>query len=263
MISSTTNKQVKFVHSLAKKTKVRRETGLFIVEGLRICGEISKERIDTLYLAESFSRLPESEPLTREVRRVEIVSDEVFQYMADTKSPQGVLALVKQHNCTLDDIWQAKGQKPVLLMILDTLQDPGNLGTIIRAGEGAGVTAVIMNETTADIYNPKVIRSTMGSVFRVPFVSVDDLPAALRWLKAKGVCLYAAHLDGKNNYDQEDYTNHIGFLIGNEAAGLSRSVSELADRYIKIPMLGSVESLNAAVAASVLMYEAARQRRQP
>ncbi len=261
MISSTTNKQVKFVHSLAKKARVRRESGLFLAEGLRICGEIPKNLIDTLYVSESFSRLPECRRLTDAVKRIETVTDEVFQYMADTRTPQGVLALVRQQHYTIEDIWQEKGGKPVLLMILDTLQDPGNLGTIIRAGEGAGVTAVIMNDETADIYNPKVIRSTMGSVFRVPFVYVKDLTAAMKWLQEKGVCLYAAHLDGKNNYDQEDYTSHSGFLIGNEAAGLSDSVSELADKYVRIPMLGSVESLNAAVAASVLMFEAARQRR--
>lgn len=261
MISSTANKQIKFVHSLAKKTRARRESGMFLVEGARICSEIPKDQIDTLYLAESFCKLPESKLLAAGLKRVETVTDEVFQYMADTKTPQGVLAVVRQQRCTMDDIWRIKQSGPALLMILDTLQDPGNLGTIIRAGEGAGVTAVIMNESTADIYNPKVIRSTMGSVFRVPFVYVEDLPDVLRQIKTKGICLYAAHLDGRNNYDCEDYTKDSGFLIGNEAAGLSPQVAELADYRVKIPMLGKVESLNAAVAASVLMFEAARQRR--
>lgn len=263
MISSTANRQVKFVRELARKARARREAGLFLAEGSRICAEIPAGRIDTLYLSESFSRSADAKPLLNSSKPPEIVTDEVFQFMSDTKNPQGILALVKQQNAGLNDLWPADQRRKALLLILETLQDPGNLGTIIRAGEGAGVTGVIMNDMTADIYNPKVIRSTMGSVFRVPFVYVEDLPAALAWLKQKGVCLYAAGPEGRNNYEQGDYTNHSGFLIGNEAAGLSEPVSKMADQYIRIPMLGKVESLNAAVAASVLMFEAARQRRLP
>lgn len=146
-------------------------------------------------------------------------------------------------------------------MILETIQDPGNLGTILRAGEGDGATGVVMNDTTVDIYSPKVIRSTMGSVCRVPFVCTGDLPAAVKTMKARGIRLYAAHLSGRNNYDKEDYTVDTGFFIGNEANGLSDETAGLADAYVKIPMKGKVESLNAAVASSVLMFEAARQRR--
>ena len=119
-----------------------------------------------------------------------------------------------------------------------------------------------MDDTTADIYNPKVIRSTMGSICRVPFVYTNDLSAALKSLKADGVRLYAAHLDGRNNYEKEDYTVDTGFLIGNEGNGLTDETAALADAFVKIPMMGKVESLNAAVAASVLMFETARQRRQ-
>ena len=118
-----------------------------------------------------------------------------------------------------------------------------------------------MNDTTADIYNPKVIRSTMGSVCRVPFVYTAGLPETLAKIKKRGVRLYAAHLSGRNNYEKEDYTVDTGFLIGNEANGLSDETAAMADTYVKIPMMGKVESLNAAVAASVLMFEAARQRR--
>lgn len=155
-----------------------------------------------------------------------------------------------------------KSRPPAQLVILETLQDPGNLGTILRAGEGAGITGVIMDRTTADIYNPKVIRSTMGSIYRVPFVYVDDLKGALKAAKGAGVRLYAAHLEGRRSYDEEDYRQSAGFLIGNEANGLSRETADMADCYVRIPMLGKVESLNAAVAASILMFEAARQRRQ-
>ena len=144
---------------------------------------------------------------------------------------------------------------------LERLQDPGNLGTIIRAGEGAGLTGVIMSGDTADIYNPKVIRSTMGSIFRVPFVYVEDLGNTIEKVKATGIKVYAAHLQGEHSYDREDYTHSSAFLIGNEANGLTQDVARHATHYIQIPMLGQLESLNAAVASSILMYELARQRR--
>lgn len=258
MITSSANGKVKQVMNLTKKAKVRRETGLFAAEGLRMFKELPRDRIESLFVSESFLKIPENKRLIGSLPYEE-VSDDVFKTMSDTTTPQGVLALVKQYSYTVNDILTQKG--PHLLMILDTIQDPGNLGTILRAGEGAGITGVIMNDTTADIYNPKVIRSTMGSICRVPFVYTKDLQGTLTEVKERGVRLYAAHLDGTNNYEKEDYTVDTGFLIGNEANGLSDETAAMADAYIKIPMLGKVESLNAAVAASVLMYEAARQRR--
>lgn len=263
MISSTTNKQVKYVNSLVKKAKARREEDLFVAEGLRMCSELPKDRIRALYISESFRRTPECAALTEGVRQVETVTDEVFRALSDTQTPQGILALVKQYHYTLEQVagTDSSVQGPAHLMILETLQDPGNLGTILRAGEGAGVTGILMDSHTADIYNPKVIRSTMGSVLRVPFAYTEDLPSALRYLKQKGIHLFAAHLKGEKSYDLEDYTGDIGFLIGNEANGLSDTIASMADTYVKIPMAGRVESLNAAVAASVLMFEAARQRR--
>ncbi|MDE7037602.1 MAG: RNA methyltransferase, partial [Lachnospiraceae bacterium] len=153
------------------------------------------------------------------------------------------------------------GERP-LVAVLDHLQDPGNLGTIFRAAEGAGVTGIVMDRECVDIYNPKTIRSTMGSVYRMPFCYVEDLPDAVREMKENGILTYAAHLEGRRDYDEEDYRRPCAFLIGNEGNGLTREVAQLADAYIRIPMKGQVESLNAAVAASVLMFEAARQRRK-
>lgn len=258
MITSSANAKIKQVMSLAKKAKARKESGLFVMEGLRSFKEIPKDRIDSIYVSEGFLK-EESHKALLAGRRYETVSDEVFRIMSDTQTPQGILALVKQYHYTVKELLAAKG--PAFFMILENIQDPGNLGTILRAGEGAGVTGILMNETTADIYNPKVIRSTMGSICRVPFAYTEDLGAALRELKAAGVRLYAAHLEGKNNYEKEDYTVDTGFLIGNEGNGLTKETTALADALIKIPMMGKVESLNAAVAASVLMFETARQRR--
>jgi len=258
MITSSANGKVKQVMNLIKKAKARNESGLFVAEGLRIFKEIPHEQIDSIFVSESFLKEEERKHLISGMK-YEVLTDEVFQVMSDTKTPQGILALVKQHAYTPEDLTRVPG--PAFLMILENIQDPGNLGTIIRAGEGAGITGVLMNSTTADIYNPKVIRSTMGSVFRVPFAYTDDLTDSILQLKKKGIKLYAAHLNGRNNYEKEDYTVDTGFLIGNEANGLTEDTARLADAYIKIPMMGSVESLNAAVAASVLMFETARQRR--
>lgn len=258
MISSTANAQVKMAANLVKKAKVRREQDLFVVEGARMCRELPWERVRRVYASESFLRQPEAEEILSG-HSYETVTDQVFSSMSDTRSPQGILALVEQYHYRLEDILGQGGNAH--LLILETLQDPGNLGTILRAGEGAGITGVIMNRETADIYNPKVIRSTMGSIYRVPFVYADDLQAAAGALRRAGVRLFAAHLKGENNYDKEDYTGSVGFLIGNEAMGLTDETAALADAYVKIPMAGQVESLNAAVAAAVLMFEAARQRR--
>ena len=147
-----------------------------------------------------------------------------------------------------------------LYLVLEDIQDPGNLGTMMRTGEGAGITAVIMNKTTVDIFNPKTIRATMGSIFRVPFVIVDDLEAFLPEMKKNNIRIFAAHLNGKNYYAGTSFQGKTAFLIGNEGNGLSKEITLLADEKIKIPMEGKLESLNAGVAGALLLYEAKRQR---
>jgi TrmH family RNA methyltransferase len=258
MITSSANARVKQVVNLVKKAKARDISGLFAAEGLRIFREIPPDRIDSIFVSESFLKEEAHKKLLMG-KKYEVVSEEAFKAMSDTRTPQGILALVRQYSSREEDLLAFPG--PAFLMVLENIQDPGNLGTILRAGEGAGVTGVLMGGNTADVYNPKVIRSTMGSVFRVPFVYTKDLTASLKVLKAGGVKLYAAHLDGRNNYEKEDYTVDTGFLVGNEANGLTDETAALADAYVQSPMKGSVESLNAAVAASVLMFETARQRR--
>ena len=152
-------------------------------------------------------------------------------------------------------------EKP-LLLILENIQDPGNLGTMLRSSEGAGVTGVILSKGSADVYNPKVIRSTMGSIFRMPFMYVDNLPAFVEKLSERGIKTYAAHLKGKRNYDKFDYTKPTAFLIGNEGNGLSKETADAASEYVLIPMKGQVESMNAATSAAILTFEASRQRRK-
>lgn len=255
-----TNKRVKELVVLNQKSRARREEGVFLVEGIKMFLEAPNERIREIYVSESFFA-------TEECRRkmdllgYETVPAEVFKKISDTKTPQGILCVVEQRELSVDKILKEKN--PTILLLED-LQDPGNLGTILRTGEGAAVTAVILSKGSVDIYNPKVIRSTMGSIYRVPFFYAEHLDTVIRKLQERNVTVYAAHLKGEKYYDEFDYTTPGGcaFLIGNEGNGLKDETAELADRYLKIPMAGKVESLNAAVASSILMYEAYRQKRK-
>lgn len=258
MITSTSNPQVKGLLQLQKKSKVRSERNAFVVEGIKMFLEAPKERVEKVYISESLYNKKQKE-LDLRGYSVELLSEKVFGYVSDTKTPQGILAVIRQKETKLSEM--VKSENP-FLMVLDNLQDPGNLGTIVRTAEGAGVTGIIMSRDTVDIYNPKTIRSTMGSVYRMPFLYAEDLPGLLDELKRYGIKSYAAHLGGKNDYDEEDYCSGCAFLIGNEGNGLRDEVSEKADVLVKIPMCGQVESLNAAIASSVLMFEAARQRRK-
>lgn len=255
MITSTNNSQVKDICQLQKKGKARNKEGVFIIEGPKMFEELPKEHLVKLYASETFA-----DGRTELLRgyTYEVVADSVFAQMSDTMTPQGILAVVRQFTYTLEDILHT--EKTPQLLILENIQDPGNLGTMIRTAEGAGTTGIIMTKGTVDIYNPKVIRSTMGSLYRMPFLYVDDLEPAIERLKQEGISLYAAHLKGEKSYHEPDYTRPTGFFIGNEANGLTPRTAELADCYIKIPMEGSLESLNAAVSAAILMYEAHRQR---
>ena len=259
MITSTSNARVKELVQLQKKSKVRNEQGVFLVEGVKMYQEIPQEQLVKVYVSETFADKQKEEiNRLKDRRKLEYLSDHVFQYVSDTKTPQGILCVVRQSTYCLEDILEAEDAH---LLVLDNLQDPGNLGTILRTAEGAGVTGIIISKESVDIYNPKVIRSTMGSIYRVPFVYVEDLKEAIAKVKAHGIFTYDAHLDGKNSYDKEDYTKKTAFLIGNEGNGLRKEIADLADTWIRIPMQGQVESLNAAIATSVLMFETARQRR--
>lgn len=257
MITSTSNAQVKHLLQLQKKSKARNEEKVFLVEGIRMFVEVPVERVEKVYVSETFYNKKKDE-INFADYKMEILSDTVFQYVSDTKTPQGILCVVKQKEYNWKKLLETKNPH---FMVLDNLQDPGNLGTIVRTAEGAGVDAVFMSKDTVDIYNPKVIRSTMGSIYRMPVVYVEDLIALLEAFKAKGIKSYAAHLEGKNSYDQESYETGTAILIGNEGNGLRDEVSEKADIWVRIPMEGQVESLNAAIAASILMFEVARQRR--
>ncbi len=256
MITSTANSRIKRIAALGQKAKLRREEDCFLVEGSKMFLEAPHEWVKEVYVSESFLKKC-SFCKELETFSYEVVSDEVFQKMSDTKTPQGILSVVKCPHYEMADL--LKKPNP-MLVILENLQDPGNLGTIFRTGEGAGVDGIIMTRETADLFNPKVIRATMGSVYRMPYLYVDDITACVEELKRKEIAVYAAHLQDSVGYDEPDYKKGTAFLIGNEGNGLKKETADCASQYIKIPMQGQVESLNAAIATSILMYEAARQR---
>ena len=257
MITSRSNPQVKRLLQLQKKRKARDEENVFVVEGLRMFVEVPKELVEKVYVSESFYNKKKHECDWEEFP-LEILSDDVFKYVSDTQTPQGVLCVVKRSRYEIESLLNIVNPH---FIVLDNVQDPGNLGTIVRTAEGAGVDAIFMSKDCVDIYNPKTIRSTMGSIYRMPFIYIEDIVSLLGEFKEKGIRSYAAHLDGKNSYDQENYQQGTAILIGNEGNGLRDEVSDKADTWVQIPMKGQVESLNAAVAASIMMFEVARQRR--
>lgn len=257
MITSSSNQQMKNITALVKKARARKEQGLFVVEGRRMYEEVPPEWLEKVYVSESFLKENAAAELLCG-REYEVVSDSVFKSVSDTQTPQGILCLVRMPHYELSEL--LNGEQTHLL-ILESVQDPGNLGTMLRTGEGAGITGVIMNQTTVDLFNPKTIRSTMGSIYRVPFYVTEDLSGTIAQVKQTGVRVYAAHLKGTLSYDAPCYCGRTAFLIGNEGNGLSDETADMADTYIRIPMEGRVESLNAAISAALLMYETNRQRR--
>lgn len=258
LIMSASNDRIKELKKLMKSSAARREKGLYVVEGIRMFREIPAEDIEAVYVACS-SKDRFSEYLSAGLIGVtSYVRDNVFAAVSGTDTPQGIMATVKIRSSGLKDILSA-GDSPFIL-IADRLQDPGNVGTIIRTAEAAGVTGIILSKDTVDLYNPKVVRSTMGSIFRMKICSVESVSEAVGELKKSGVTIYGAHLNGNNIYG-ETISSACAFLIGNEGKGLSDEVIGMADKLIRIPMEGQVESLNAATSTAVIAYEVLRQKK--
>ena len=276
IISSKDNKKIKYIRSLLEKGNIRKKNHQFVVEGIKLtdealeCGKVlevvcAKRLYDEINSSDlSGNRLlaENDKNITNYVKKgssLLVVSDTVFKSVSETKTPQGILAVVEMPDYGLLDkgfLEQAYTKNgKIKLLVLEDTADPGNLGTIMRTAEAAGVTGVIMGKGTVDIFNPKVVRSTMGSIFRLPFAYVEDLKETIKELKEQRISFYATHLKGKKSYKDIKYSDRSAILVGNEARGLSNEVADLADIYVIIPMQGKVESLNAAVAAALMMYE--------
>lgn len=276
IISSKDNKRIKYIRSLLEKGSIRKKNHSFVVEGIKLVDEaLEYGNVLDIIVSESLYEEIVSGDLSRNallsdngkhiIKQVKqgtsltVVSDAVFKSVSETITPQGILAVVDMPESGLleGDYLKKAYEKSgkIKLLVLEDTADPGNLGTIMRTAEAAGVTGVIMGKGTVDIFNPKVVRSTMGSIFRLPFSYVDDLKDIIIRLKRDGISFYATHLKGKESYRDISYSDKAGILIGNEARGLSDEIANLADTYVIIPMQGKVESLNAAVAAALMMYE--------
>ena len=276
IISSKDNKRIKYIRSLLEKGNIRKKNHQFVVEGIKLVDEaLEYGKVLEVVCAESLYNelisgdlsgnrlLAENDKnITNYVKKgssLLVVSDTVFKSMSETKTPQGILAVAEMPDYRLLDkgfLEQAYTKNgKIKLLVLEDTADPGNLGTIMRTAEAAGVTGVIMGKGTVDIFNPKVVRSTMGSIFRLPFAYAEDLKETIQKLKTQGISFYATHLKGKKSYKDIKYSDSSAILVGNEARGLSDEVADLADTYVLIPMQGKVESLNAAVAAALMMYE--------
>lgn len=254
MITSLSNPRVKEAAELVKKASARKERGLFVVEGRRFAGEIPPERLAAAYATPEFAESPEGAPLCERLG-AELVSPPVMAKMSDTKSLQGILALVRMENGG-SQAFRKEGP----LLALERIQDPGNLGTLFRTAEAAGAAGLILDRETADPYSPKALRSTMGAIFRMPFIMADSMQERLAEYKSQGYRLLAAHLAGQKNYDAADYDGKTIIMLGNEGNGLSQALADMADELVRIPMEGQAESLNVAVAGALLLYEARRQR---
>ncbi|MDD6207448.1 MAG: RNA methyltransferase [Clostridiales bacterium] len=258
MITSTSNQQIKDAVRLQKKAKERKDRGLFLVEGFKMVKEASAlGLVEKVYISEALDRKEESEQLRSvlEQEPYEWVSKEVFKTLSDTMTPQGILAVVKMPVYTLEELFTKQN-----LLFLEDVRDPGNVGTMVRTAEGASFGGVVLSKESADLFNPKVVRSTMGSIFRMPYIYVDSIPDAVLQAKEKGFHVYGTHLRGEHSYSKESYLGKTGIVIGNESRGMSGETAKAVSTLVKIPMGGSVESLNAAVAAAVMMYEVARQQ---
>lgn len=249
MITSKTNELIKHIKSLHQK-KYREEFGEYFVEGKKLVLEAIQEKVDVqkIIICEDLFK----ENLNFPKYDVEYVNENVFNFISDTKAPQGILAVIKTNKKA-----EIFGD---IIFALDDIQDPGNLGTIIRTLDCAGINTLLLSNGTVDAYNPKTIRSTMGAIYRVNAIENLDLAYELQKLKTSGYKVVVTHLNTNKKHYDLDFNEKLVIVIGNEAKGVSEEINNLADIRVKIPMLGRTESLNASVAASLMAYEYVRYK---
>lgn len=268
MITSLQNPQIKRLQQLMER-KGREAARTFLVEGVHLVEEALLSESDVVTLVYDMER--GLDPVCEQAlqRRGEqdikliAVSAAVMAKLSETKSPQGVVAEVKQRRLVWEEWLEQHKSQEFLVLLLDELQDPGNLGTIMRTAEAAGVDALVLGKGSVDLYNGKVVRSTMGAIFRLP-VFLTSLEGAVAQLRGSGTRILVTTLSEQSvPYDQADYQGSIGIVIGNEARGVSAELVAAASQCVHIPIYGKAESLNAAIAAGIMVYEARRQRTYP
>ena len=250
IITSKDNEIIKNIKKLKEK-KYRLDS--YIVEGIKMVKEAISENqeIELIAIREDFK----IDFDTKNIKTVTI-SNKIFNDISDVKTPQGILAVIKKNQNN-----QIETNSNYILA-LDSLQDPGNMGTIIRTADSANINQIIINKTTVDPYSPKVIRSTMGAIYRTNIIEVEDLKTTLKEIQSKGFQIITTDLKATQSIYDINYNNKTVVVIGNEANGVSQEILQTADKKVIIPMLGKTESLNASIAASIMIYEYVRQKIQ-
>lgn len=258
VITSKDNEVIKSIRKLKDK-KYREIENKYMIEGIKLIEEAVEEKanIDTIVVCEDCIQNDTIEQkLLYEIAKYNCVyvSEKVFNAVTEVTNPQGILAVINKESKE-EDIDYSED----VIVALDGIQDPGNLGTILRTLDSVGLKQVIISEKTADAYNPKVVRSTMGAIFRVKIIVSDDLIRTLKEIKKHKFKILATSLQTEESIYDIDYHKKV-LVIGNEANGVSKEILDFADEKVKIPMLGKTESLNASVATSVILYEYVRQK---
>jgi len=251
-IESKNNNLFKEIKKLKEK-KHRIKSNKYLIEGLRFVEEAikSKVSIDSIIFTESFKeKNPDLFLKINENIKLIQMNEALLKQLCSTENPQGIVGVINMQNKEL--------KSGELVVLVDKVQDPGNMGTIIRSAHAAGAAGIVMTKGTVDIYNDKTLRSTMGSIFYIPIVEDDSLDF-VKSLKKEGYKLVVSSLQGKNNFFEENLQGKVMIAVGNEGNGVSDEVYDIADIKVKIPMPGEAESLNVAVATSIMIYEKIRQ----
>lgn len=258
VISSKENENIKNIRKLKEK-KYRDLSGEYVIEGIKLVKEAIEENVNikTIVVCDDCEKNGTiDQKLLYEIAKYDCiyVTEKVFNLLTDVTNPQGILAVVKKNNNVSEIDF-----KQDLILILDDIQDPGNLGTIIRTADSVNLKQIIVSKGCGDVYNPKVVRSSMGAIFRVKILESKNLVDTIKQLKKHNIKVIATDLQTTKSIYDEEYKK-CAVIIGNEANGVSKEVLDVVDKKIKIPMLGKTESLNASVATAIVLYEAMRQK---
>lgn len=257
-ISSKDNEFIKHVKKLKDK-KYREQSNEYVIEGIKLVEEAINEnaKIKQIVICEECTKTQEiSKKLMYEIASFDCiyVTENVFNNITEVKNPQGILAVIERKNSENEINYNED-----IIVVLDGIQDPGNLGTILRTVDSIGLKQILVSKETADVYNPKVVRSTMGAIFRVKVIECKDLEKTLKEIKKHKYEIVVTSLQTNESIYDIEYNKKV-IVIGNEANGVSKEIQEMADKKVKIPMLGKTESLNASVATGVVLYEYVRQK---
>ena len=258
IITSKDNETIKRIRKLKEK-KYRDQNGKYLIEGIKLVREAITEKagIDTIVVCDNCVKTGEiDQKVLYEIAKYNCVyvDEKVFNNITDVQNPQGLLAVVEKKNSDKDIKYDED-----VIVVLDDIQDPGNLGTILRTIDSVGLSQVIVSKKSGDVFNPKVVRSTMGAIFRVNIIESENLVNTLKEIKKHKFKIAATSLQTEESIYDVEYKKTV-IVIGNEANGVSKEVLDMADKKIKIPMPGKTESLNAAVATGVILYEYVRQK---